>query len=328
MRPKRSTAALAAATACASSVTSRRTLNRLSWSPSTLVTAREVATTKSPRLSAARASSRPRPLEAPVMNQTLWMRSAARLGAFMTAPRRCERLTLYQPVVHGCLAWRRRHVARTAPAATQRRWRFPRSARVPPGRSAHRGECRAGLSARPPEEPETGRRAGYRRLRPSGRRRMTAGKPSWQFSLGCRLLVARSRRDHVRGKHRRRCVVHHGVHVLDTDAVRAVVGLHDVHDGVVRVLLRPVALELEHDLQRRDRLRARLDHPLHRVVVRELTDVAAAVLHDVHLVAVVYRLNGRKGDTHFGPESREHDLLPTGCLDRGHEVLVVPSVHG
>ena len=105
-------------------------------------------------------------------------------------------------------------------------------------------------------------------------------------------------------------------------------GLHDVHDGVVRVLLGPIALELEHDLQRRDRLRARLDHPLHRVVVRELTDVAAAVLHDVHFVAVVDCLYARKGDTHFGPESREHDLLPTGRLDRGHEVLVVPSVHG
>src|SRR6476659_318913 len=162
MRPKRSTPALAAATACASSVTSRRTLNRLSWSPSTLVTAREVATTKSPRSSAARASSRPRPLEAPVMNQTLWMRSAARLGAFMTAPRRCERLALYQPVVHGCLAWRRRHVARTAPAAMQRRWRFPRSAGVPPGRSAHRGACREGRSARPP-----------------GQRRMTIERSSW-----------------------------------------------------------------------------------------------------------------------------------------------------
>src|SRR6185295_13146982 len=63
-------------------------------------------------------------------------------------------------------------------------------------------------------------------------------------------------------------------------------------------------------------------------VVRELTDVAAAVLHDVHLEAVVDCLNGRKGDTHFGPESREHELLPTGRLDCGHEVLVVPGVHG
>src|SRR2546428_5693165 len=72
---------------------------------------------------------------------------------------------------------------------------------------------------------------------------------------GCRLLVARRRRDHVLGKHRRGCVVHHGVRVLDPDPVGAVVGLHDVHDGVVRVLLGPIALELEHDLQRRDRLR-------------------------------------------------------------------------
>src|SRR6185295_3525805 len=74
---------------------------------------------------------------------------------------------------------RRRHVARTAPAATQRRWRFPRSARVPSGRSAHRGECRAGRSARSPEEPATGRRAGYRRLRPPGQRRMTIERSSW-----------------------------------------------------------------------------------------------------------------------------------------------------
>src|SRR5439155_18755944 len=40
------------------------------------------------------------------------------------------------------------------------------------------------------------------------------------------------------------------------------------------------------------------------------------------------RLHGRKGDTRFRPESREHELLPTGRLDRRHEVLVVPGVHG
>ena len=44
--------------------------------------------------------------------------------------------------------------------------------------------------------------------------------------------------------------------------------------------------------------------------------------------AVMERLHGRKGDTRFRPESREHELLPTGRLDRRHEVLVVPGVHG
>src|SRR5256886_12997106 len=38
--------------------------------------------------------------------------------------------------------------------------------------------------------------------------------------------------------------------------------------------------------------------------------------------------SGRKGDARLGPEARQHDLRSTGRLDRGHEVLVVPRVHG
>jgi len=59
---------------------------------------------------------------------------------------------------------------------------------------------------------------------------------------------------------------------------------------------------------------AGLDHALHGIVVRELAHVAAAVLDDVDFIAVVQRLDGRKGDARFGPEPRQDDLFPTGSL--------------
>src|SRR5205823_6763502 len=143
------------------------------------------------------------------------------------------------------------------------------------------------------------------------------------------LLVGLGARPHdVFGKFRRRRLVHHGVGVFHTDAVRAIVGLHDVHDRIVGVPRRPIALPLEHHGERGDRLRAGLDHALHRVVVGELTHVAAAILDDVDVVAVVNGLHGRKGNARLRPQPGQHDLLPTALLDRGHEVLVVPRVHG
>ena len=127
---------------------------------------------------------------------------------------------------------------------------------------------------------------------------------------------SRRRPRHTRGNGRRR-TVHHRVGVLDAHAVRAAVGLDDVHHGVVGAAGGPVALPLEHHRERRHRLGAGLDHALHRVVVRELADVAAAVLDDVDLVAVVDRLDGRQRDAGLGPQPGQHDLLPAGLLDRG-----------
>ena len=77
--------------------------------------------------------------------------------------------------------------------------------------------------------------------------------------------------------------------------------LHDVHDRVIRVSLCPITLPLEHHGERGDRLRARLDHALHRVLVSELADIAAAVFDDIDFVAVVNRLHSRQRDTGFSP---------------------------
>jgi hypothetical protein len=74
-------------------------------------------------------------------------------------------------------------------------------------------------------------------------------------------------------------------------------------------------------------VRARLDHAFHGVVMRELADVAAAILDDVGFVAVVDGLNRRQGDAGLRPEAGEYDLVPAALLDGGDEVLVVPGVH-
>src|SRR5271168_400030 len=113
----------------------------------------------------------------------------------------------------------------------------------------------------------------------------------------------------VLGKLRGRRTVHHRVRVLDAAPVGSVVVLHDVHHGVVGTLVGPIALPFEHDLHRRDRLRAGLNHALHRVVVSKLTHVAAAILHDVDLVAVMNRLHRRKRNTDFRPKAGKENLL-------------------
>src|SRR5277367_6616446 len=46
---------------------------------------------------------------------------------------------------------------------------------------------------------------------------------------------------------RGRRAVHHCVHVLDADPVRSVVVLHDVHHGIVRAFVSPIALPFEQD---------------------------------------------------------------------------------
>ena len=63
------------------------------------------------------------------------------------------------------------------------------------------------------------------------------------------LVGGNSSGNHVLGKFRGWRTVHHGVRVLDTDPVGSVVVLHDVHHGVVGVLVRPVALPFEHDVR-------------------------------------------------------------------------------
>src|ERR1700731_4774168 len=51
----------------------------------------------------------------------------------------------------------------------------------------------------------------------------------------------------VLGKLRGWSTVHHRVHVLDADAVRSVVALHDVHHCIVSSFVSPIALPFEED---------------------------------------------------------------------------------
>src|SRR5437667_5602578 len=122
--------------------------------------------------------------------------------------------------------------------------------------------------------------------------------------------------------------MHHRVRVLHTHPVCAKMVFHDVHNGVIRIARCPVALPLEHYGERGNRLGARLDHPLHRVVMSQLANIATTVFNDIDFVAVVNGLDGWKRDTRFRPQARQDDLLPASLLDRRNEVLVVPGIHG
>src|SRR5260370_4568493 len=125
-----------------------------------------------------------------------------------------------------------------------------------------------------------------------------------------------------------RRAMYHGVRVLDADSVGSVVVLHDVHHGIVGSAMGPIALPFEHDRHGRNRLCAGLNDTLHRVLVSKLTHVAAAILHDVDLVAVMNRLHRRKRNTDFCPKPGNENLLASAFFDRGDKVFVVPRVHG
>src|SRR4029077_1681453 len=121
--------------------------------------------------------------------------------------------------------------------------------------------------------------------------------------------------------------MHHGVGVFDPDAVGTEVCLHDVHHRVVGSSERPIALPFEHRGESRYGLCARLNYTLHRVVVRQLAYVTAAILDDVDFVTIVYRLYRGKSHAGFRPQSGQNDLLAASFFDRCHEVLVIPGVH-
>src|SRR6266478_1431779 len=148
-------------------------------------------------------------------------------------------------------------------------------------------------------------------------------------SAPCSLLVSYDGSGNgVFGELRGWSAVHHRVHVLDSDPIRSVMVLHNVHHGVVSFLVGPVALPLQHGGKRRHGFRSRLDHSLHRVVMSELAHVTAAIFHHVDFVAVVDRLYRGKRHASLRPQAGKHDLFASAFLDRGDKVLVVPRVHG
>src|ERR1700722_16383920 len=122
--------------------------------------------------------------------------------------------------------------------------------------------------------------------------------------------------------------VYHRVRVLDSDSIRSVMVLHNVHHGIVSLPVGPVALPLQHGGKRRHGFCARLDDSLHSVVMSELTHVTAAIFHHVDFVAVVDRLYRGKRHASLRPQGGKHDLFASAFHDRGNKVLVVPRVHG
>src|SRR6185369_4896905 len=119
----------------------------------------------------------------------------------------------------------------------------------------------------------------------------------------------------------------HGVRVLHTNSICSHVRFHDIHDCVVGILVSPITLPLQHRGEYGHRFGAGLDHSLHRILVIELAHVPAGVFNDIDFVPVLYRLNSRKGDADFSPETGQDDLLAPGAFDRRDEVLVIPGIH-
>jgi hypothetical protein len=81
--------------------------------------------------------------------------------------------------------------------------------------------------------------------------------------------------------------MNHRVAIFDADAISAIVRLREVHYGVVRVPVCPVALPFQSHREGRHWFCSRLDNTTHRIVMCELVNVAAAVFDHVNLVAIV-----------------------------------------
>jgi hypothetical protein len=99
------------------------------------------------------------------------------------------------------------------------------------------------------------------------------------------------------------------------DAIRAV-GLEYVHAAIVGLGTRPITLKFAHELERGDRYRADLNHPLHRPLVRLLRHVATRVGSDVNPVSRGAHLYGCKRDAHLSPHPGNHDLLAPRLVDQ------------
>src|SRR5262245_50443617 len=86
---------------------------------------------------------------------------------------------------------------------------------------------------------------------PSRLRRARGRAGAWSGTEGTESVRERGSLAHdLRLLRRLRCLVHHGVGVLDARSVGTAVLLQQAHEGVVVLLVGPVALPLE---QRRDR---------------------------------------------------------------------------
>src|SRR5207253_8432134 len=102
---------------------------------------------------------------------------------------------------------------------------------------------------------------------------------------------------------------------------------HQLHDGLVSLLVGPVALVFQQYLLPGHRNGPGLDHPLHGHVMGLLRGATRSVGDNIDLESFLHRFQCRKGQTNLGPERRHYQLLAPGGLDRCYQVPVAPGVH-
>jgi hypothetical protein len=89
-----------------------------------------------------------------------------------------------------------------------------------------------------------------------------------------------------------------------------------------RVLTRPVALPLACDGKPIYRDNARHHHAAHAHLMSLNADAILMLGHGVDLEALARSLDRRHGETDFGPERRDHHLLPAGLLHRANDARI------
>src|SRR5262249_47781332 len=114
--------------------------------------------------------------------------------------------------------------------------------------------------------------------------------------------------------------------VAHADAVGGM-RLEDVHAAVIGLGARPVALPLEHHLQRGHRYDAGLDRPLNRPLMRLDLDLAARGRRYTDIIALRDCLDVGEADAKLGPEPSDNELLASVSGDGGDEPLILPGIH-
>ena len=134
--------------------------------------------------------------------------------------------------------------------------------------------------------------------------------------------------NYLRFDGRLRCVVNHGVGVLNADTVSAALLLHQPHELVVMFLTGPIALPFQNCANRGDTNRPSLDHPREGRFLCGARGCAATVVHHIDVVAGSQHLDRGPGDANFCPETGHDDVLATGGLNGFAEFRAVPRIHG
>src|SRR6266446_664213 len=101
----------------------------------------------------------------------------------------------------------------------------------------------------------------------------------------------------------------------------------DVHNAFVSLGARPILLQLEDILQRRDGHSAGLDKPIHCTLMCFGRDVSAGICRDIDLEAFLQEFEPDKHHAGLGPQAGDGDLLSTGRIDGFAKFRVEPGIH-